>query len=126
MEDFVPWVAPLSSRPPGSEDEEEEDEMADLVHNFRARKLKRGASFKRATDATLGVISEVDQHPTGEGSHGQAIVVMDSHEIGFHGQSASESAPSVDLGDIPLTHEEVRAGIPSEQTTSRPDKDMSS
>ena len=34
MEDFVPWVAPISSLPPASEEEEEEDEMADLVHNF--------------------------------------------------------------------------------------------
>ena len=51
MEDFVPWVAPISSCPPTSEKEEEEDET-DLVHNFGARKHKRGASFKRATDAT--------------------------------------------------------------------------
>ena len=50
MEDFVPWVAPISSRPTASEEEEEEDEMADLVHNFRAWKRKRGASFKKATD----------------------------------------------------------------------------
>ena len=40
MEDFVPWVSPISSRPPAREEEEEEDEMADLVHNFGARKCK--------------------------------------------------------------------------------------
>ena len=44
--------------------------MADLVHNFDARKRKRGANFKRATDATPEVVGEVDQHLTGEGSDG--------------------------------------------------------
>ena len=70
VEDFVPWVAPISSLPfpPTSEKEEEEDEMVDLIHNFGARKRKQGSSFKRATDATLEVVSEADQHLTGGGS----------------------------------------------------------
>ena len=68
MEDFVPWVSPISSHPLAREKEEEEDEIADLVHNFGARKRKRGASFKWATDAALEVVGEADQHPTGEGS----------------------------------------------------------
>ena len=104
MEDFVPWVTPISSLPPASEeeeDEEEEDEMADLVHNFRARKRKRGASFKRATEVTLEVVGEVDQHPIGDGLDGQAIVIVDSPEMGFHGQSAFEAAPPADLGEVP-------------------------
>ena len=88
VEDFVPWVAPISSRPPANEEEEEEDEMDDLIHNFEARKHKRGASFKRATDATYEVVSEADQHLTSGGSKGQALVVMDLPEMGFHGQSA--------------------------------------
>ena len=67
VEDFIPWVALISSRPPASQEEEEEDEMADLVHNFGARKRKRGASFKRVTDATPEMVGEVDQHPIGEG-----------------------------------------------------------
>ena len=46
MEDFLPWVPPISSYPPTEEEEEEEDEMADLVHKFIARKPKRGANFK--------------------------------------------------------------------------------
>ena len=71
MEDFIPWVAPISSLPPASEEEEEEDEMADLVHNFGARKRKWGASFKRAMDASPEVVGEADQHPTGEGSMGR-------------------------------------------------------
>ena len=100
--------------------------MADLVHNFSARKHKRGASFKRATEVTPKVVGEVDQHPTGEGSDGQAIVFLDSPEMGFHGQSASEAAPLADLGKVPRTHEEVREGIPLEQITSWPDAASSS
>ena len=65
VEDFVPWVAPISSLPPASEEEEEEDEMANLIHNFGMRKRKQGASFKRATDATPEVVGEADQHSAG-------------------------------------------------------------
>ena len=78
VEDFIPWVAPISSRPLASKEEEEEDKMANLVHNFGTWKHKRGASFKRATDATLEVVSEADQYPTAKGLEEQAIVVMDS------------------------------------------------
>ena len=113
MEDFVPWVTSISSRPPASEEEEEEDEMADLIHNFGTRKLKWGARFKRTTDATPEVVGEANQHPTGGGLEEQVIVVMDLLEMGFHGQSALETAPSADLGKVPLTHEEVWEGIPS-------------
>ena len=57
--------------------------MADLVHNFGAQRRKRGASFKRATDATPEVVGEVDQHPTDRGSEEHAIVVMDSPRWDF-------------------------------------------
>ena len=60
VEDFVSWVAPILSFSLANKEEEEEDEMADLVHNFGARKRKRGASFKRATDATPKVVGEAD------------------------------------------------------------------
>ena len=51
VENFVPWVSPISSHLSDWEEEEEGDEMSDLVHNFAARKRKRDASFKRAVDA---------------------------------------------------------------------------
>ena len=70
MEDFVPWVAPISSCPSISQKEEEEDEMVDLVHNFGAQKSKQGASFKRVTGATLEVVGKAAEHPTGMGSDG--------------------------------------------------------
>ena len=85
VEDFVPWVPPISSRPPTSEEEEEEDEMADLVPNFGTQKRKRGANFKRVTDATPEVVGDASQQPIGEGSDVQAIVVSDSPMMGFHG-----------------------------------------
>ena len=47
VEDFVPWVPPISSRPPDWEEEEEDDGMSDLIHNFATRKRKRDANFKR-------------------------------------------------------------------------------
>ena len=52
VEDFVPWVPPISSHPLDWEEEKKEDEMSDLVHNFAAQKQKRDASFKRVADST--------------------------------------------------------------------------
>ena len=34
VEDFVPWAPPICSHPPDWEEEEDNDEMFDLVHNF--------------------------------------------------------------------------------------------
>ena len=59
--------------------------MIDLVHNFGARKRKRGAYFKRAIGATPEVAGEVSQQPFGESSDVQAIVVSNLLEMGFHG-----------------------------------------
>ena len=39
---------------------------------------------------------------------------MDSPEMGFHGQLASKTALSTDLGEVSLTHAEVQEDIPSE------------
>ena len=55
VENFIPWVPPISSHPPDREEEEEGEEMSDLVHNFVAQKRKRDASFKWVVD----VIPEV-------------------------------------------------------------------
>ena len=46
--------------------------------------------------------------------------------MGFHGQSASETMLSGDLGEVSLTHAEVREGIPPEKIYSWPDKATSS
>ena len=82
--------------------------MSDLIHNFGVQKRKRGASFEQTTDVTLEVMGEAEQHSTGGGSEEQAIVVMDSPKMGFHGQPAVETTHLVDLEEVPLTHEEAR------------------
>ena len=74
--------------------------MADLVYNFDARRCKRGANFKWATNATLEVAGEASQQPSGESSDVQAIAVLDSPEMGFHGQLNSAIALLVDLGEV--------------------------
>ena len=102
VEDFVPWVVLISSLPLASEGEEDEDGMADFIHNF--------GSFERTTDVTPEVMGEAEQHLSDGGSKEQAIVVMDSPKIGFHGQPDVETTHSVDLEEAPLTHEEARGG----------------
>ena len=77
------------------------------------------------TDATPEVASEVSQQPSVDSSDVQVIVILDSPEMGFHGQSASETAFLVDLGEVPQTPMEVQEDIPSEQITGRSDKAIS-
>ena len=98
--------------------------MTDHIHNFGARKRKRGASFNQTADVTLEAMGEANQHSAGRGSKGQAIVVMDSLEMGFHGQPVVESTHLSDLEEVPPSHEEAPGDIPSEQTSSRPSQAM--
>ena len=93
--------------------------MAALSHNFGMRKGKWGASFERTTDVTPDVMGEADRHSTNGGSEEQVIVVMDSLEMDFHGQPTVGTTQRADLEEVPLTHEEARGGVPSEQTASR-------
>ena len=53
------------------------------------------------------MVGEASQQPSDESSDVQATVVSDSPEMGFHGQSASETALLVDLGKVSLTHADV-------------------
>ena len=55
---------------------------------------------------------EASQQPSDESLDVQAIVISYSPEMGFHGQSASETALVVDLGEVSLTHEEVQEDLP--------------
>ena len=52
-------------------------------------------------------MGEAEQYSAGGGSEEQAIVVMDSPEMSFHGQPAVETGPSANLEEVPLTHEEA-------------------
>ena len=70
VENFVPWVPPISNHPSDREEKEEEEEMSDLVHNFAGRKRKRDASIKR-------VVGAVPKVARGEGPDMQEIVISD-------------------------------------------------
>ena len=97
VEDFIPWVPPISSHPPDWEEEEEGDEMSYLVHNFATWKRKSDASFKQAVDAILEVAG-------GEGLDVQAIVISGSLEIGSNDQPDLENATLMESGvaSLPL------------------------
>ena len=114
VEDFFPWVTPISSLPPVSEEEEQEDKMADPIHNFGARKRKQGASFKGAADVTAELADDAGQPASGEDLDMQAIVISGLPEMGFHGQLALETTLSVDSGEVTPAHAEVREDNPPE------------
>ena len=92
VEDFVPWVPPISSHPPDWEEDEEGDKMCDLVHNFAAGKRKSDASFKRAVDAIPEVAG-------GEGPDVQVIVILGSPEMGLNDLPDLESATLMESGE---------------------------
>ena len=93
-----------------------------ILFTTGAQKRKQGANFKRSTGVTPEVAGEASQQPFGKSSDVQVIFVSNSPEMGFHGQSALETAISVDLGEVSLTHAEVQEDIPSEQIAGRSDK----
>ena len=68
------------------------------------------------------MVSEADQHPTGEGFDVQVIVVSDSLTMGFHGQSALETKLSADLGEVSLTHAENQEDSPLKHIACRSNK----
>ena len=96
MEDFVPWIPPISNHPPDWEEEEEEDEMSNLVHKFSAQKRKRDASFKRVAYAIPEVAG-------GEGSNVQAIVISSSPKMGLNDQLTLENTTLVESGEASPT-----------------------
>ena len=56
VEDFIPGIPPISRHSPDLEEEEEEDEMFGLIHNFAARKRKRDGILEQAADASPKVV----------------------------------------------------------------------
>ena len=82
MEDFIPWVPPISRHFSVKEEEEEkEDDMSSLVHNFAARKHKRDAMLEQVANAVPeGARGSSQPCPDG-GSKVQAIVISNSPEM---------------------------------------------
>ena len=117
VEDFVPWVPPISSHPPNWEEEEDEGEMSDLVHNFAARMQKRDDSFKRVVDA----IPEV---AWGEGSEVHAIVISGSPEMGLDDQLNLEHTTLVESGEASPTPAAIQVIHPPEQASGQPERPL--
>ena len=117
VENFVPWVPPISNHPPNWEEEEEEKEMFDLVHNFATRKRKRDVSFKRVVD----VVPEV---AGGKGPDVQVIVISGSPEMGSNDQSDLENATLVESREASLTPTVIQVIHPPEQAPSRPERPL--
>ena len=113
MEDFIPWVPPITNHPPDWEEEEEESQMSDLVHNFAARKRKRDANFKR-------VVDDIPEVAGGEGSDVHAIVISGSPEIGLNDQPALENATLVESREASPTPAAIQVIHPPEQASGWP------
>ena len=83
-EDFIPWIPPISRRSLDLEEEEEEDGMSDLIHNFVARKRKRDAIREQADGAFPEVAGGSGWPRSDEGLEVQAIVISGSPEMGLN------------------------------------------
>ena len=117
MEDFVPWVSPISSHPSDWEEEEEEGEISDLVHNFAARKRKRDARFKRVVDAIPEVVR-------GEGSDVQIIVISGLPEMGLNDQPDLENATLVESREASPTPAAIQVIHPPKRASGRPKRPL--
>ena len=122
MEDFVPWVPPISSRPPDWEEEHEEERMFDLIHNFSARKLKRDASFERAADAIPEVVGGLGRSCSDEGSKVPEIVISGSPEMGLNDQSDPENVALAESREALLAPAAIQVVHPPEQPAGQSDK----
>ena len=117
VENFIPWVPPISSHPSDREKEEEGEEMIDLVHNFAARKRKHDASFKRVVD----VVPEVAK---GEGPNVQAIVISGLPEMGSNDQPNPENATLRESREASPTLATIQVIHPPEQALSQPERPL--
>ena len=100
MEDFVPLVPHISNRLPDWEEEEEEDGMSDLIHNFVAEKRKRDASFERVAAAILELAGGLGRSLSDEGSEVPIIVISGSPEMGLNDQSTVENVALAESREV--------------------------
>ena len=102
--EFIPWVSPISRRSPDSE-EEEEDDMSRLVHNFAARKQKRVDDLEQVENVTPEVVGGSGQPCRDGGSEVQAIIISGSLEMGLKDQPSRGNvtlAESKEASPIPV------------------------
>ena len=121
VEDFISWVPSISCRSQDKE-EEEDNNMSILIHNFAARNRKRDASLEQAADAVPEVAGG-SGHPCPDGgSEVQAIVILGSPEMGLNDQPALGNvtlAKSREASPVPTALQVVH---PPEQATGQSDR----
>ena len=122
VEDFIPWVPPISSRPSDWEEEEEEDMMSDLIHNFAARKRKRDASFELVADAIPGVAGGSGWFLSDEGSKVLTIVISGSPEMGLNDQPTLENVALVESMEVFPTLATIQVVYPPKHVASQSNK----
>ena len=96
VEYLISWIPLISRRSPDWEEEEEEDGMSDLIHNFAARKRKRDAILEQVADALHEVPRGSGQPRSDEGSEVQTIVISGSPEMALKDQPALENVTLVE------------------------------
>ena len=96
LEDFISWIPQISRRSLELEEEEEEDGMFDLVHNFTARKRKRDAIREQVASALPEVAGGSGRPRSNEGLEVQAIVISGSPKMGLNDQSTLENVTLVE------------------------------
>ena len=99
-DDFILWVPPISRRLPDWEEEEEEDGMSDLIHNFAAWKWKQDASLEQAADAIPEVVGESDNPRLDEGSEVRAIIISSSSEMGLNEQPTPKNVTLAESNEV--------------------------
>ena len=106
VEDFIPWVTPISRCSPNREEEDDEkDEMFGLVHNFAARKRKRDSILEQAASAVPEAVGGSSQSGPDGGSEVQAIVILGSLDMSMNDQPTT--------GDVSMEEPREASPVPA-------------
>ena len=114
VEDFIPWIPPISRRSPDLEEEEGEDDMSGLIHDFTTQKQKRDAMRGQTTGTSPEVARGSSWSGSDEGSKVQAIVISGLPEMGLNDQSAPENVTLVESREASLVLAAIQVIHPPE------------
>ena len=121
-ENFIPWVPPISRRSPNWEEEEKEDEMSGLIHNFAAYKRKRDDSLEQETDAVPEMAEGSGERCPGRGSKVQAIIISGSSEMGLNDQPTLGNVTLVESREASPVPATIQVVHPPEQAAGQSDR----
>ena len=123
MEDFIPWVPSISrcSLVMDKEDEEEDD-MSGLVHNFAARKRKRDAMLDKSANVVPEGAKGSSQPCSDGGSEVQAIVISGSPKMSVDDQPAMGNITLEESREASLVPVALQVVHPPKQATSQVDR----